>query len=174
VLLAKLPDQIRDRRTLDLDDAPSRPHGRGRLALDARDDQVGSDQAHVETRLRAEFGRAPRRIVRGIGRGRNQREVRLAEASEHVAHDRAQLGVRLGRRGARPQLGADAVPVDAVHRLVEVRVADGRPRRVERLEPLRHLGREDGRSQRQRRHGERRQLAVSGRKPRHRRLGTGH
>ena len=44
--------------------------------------------------------------------------------------------LRLRRGGARPQLVAHGVPVHAVHRLVEVRVADDRPHRVERLRRL--------------------------------------
>ena len=44
------------------------------------------------------------------------------------------LGVGPGLRGARAQLGSDGLPVHAVHRDVEVRVADDGPRLVERLE----------------------------------------
>ena len=46
----------------------------------------------------------------------NQREVRQAEAAEHVADDVAQLAGRSAPRRARPELRPDRLPVDAVHR----------------------------------------------------------
>ena len=65
--------------------------------------------------------------------------MRLTEPAEHVADHRAQLAGRARGLGLRPQLFRHRVPVDAVHRLVEMRVANDPPRRVERLDTLRRL-----------------------------------
>ena len=79
--------------------------------------------------------------------------MRLTEAAEHVADHRAQFARRAGGLGLRPQLSRHRVPVDAVQRLVEMRVADDPPRGVERLDALRRL--RSGPRDRRRGHGQR-------------------
>src|SRR5262245_61798998 len=67
----------------------------------------------------------------------------LPETREHLANRGAKLADGLRRRCARPELRSYRLPVDAVHRRVEVRVADLGPDRVERLEAEGNLGRGD-------------------------------
>ena len=65
--------------------------------------------------------------------------MRQPEAAQHVADDFAQLPIRLRARGARSELGLDRRPVHAVHRGIEVRVANDGPGSVERLAGPRRL-----------------------------------
>jgi hypothetical protein len=71
------------------------------------------------------------------GLGRDDGEVRLAEAVEHLLEQPVQLGVGERERDARGELGAERVPIDAAELRVEVVLLDGAPDQLEGLAPAR-------------------------------------
>ena len=109
------------------------PAARGAaLRIDGGDDQLPADQPHVESGLPAQVD-VPGWIV---WRRRNDREVREAEAAEHVGEDDAKLAGRFRLYGLRTQFRVDAIPVGDVERRIEMAVADDLPYRVEGLRRL--------------------------------------
>ncbi len=103
---------------------------RAAVGIDAHDQQLRADEANIEARVAAEIdGRRGRAVAARWDDG----EMRQPETTEHVADDVAKLTIGLRAGGTRSELGLDCRPVQAVHRGIEVRVADDGPGRVERL-----------------------------------------
>src|SRR5689334_21132421 len=75
--------------------------------------------------------------------------MRKAKTPEHLAYDGPKFRRCLRRRRTRLELFAHGLPVEAVHRLVEMSVADDLPGGVEGLGSLRYLRGSDPRGTRE-------------------------
>jgi hypothetical protein len=125
-------------RVDDPPEAHAGPMGR-RVRYDVRDDDVAAEQANRDAdvaRLRGRLGLSGRRSKRVLGFLPNDAIMRLTQSPEHLCEHGSQLAKCCCALGFRPELVANALPIDPAHRRVVMRVADTIPHRIERRQRL--------------------------------------